>query len=219
MVKDIGPPASGVVGPNAVIQLGNALERRHGRAAVLDVFSRGGYPDLVDHPPDKMVNEDVAAALMASLFEVMKPAEAGAIVCEAGRMTADYVIAHRIPRAARWLLAGAPAPQAARLLLKSIHRNAWTFCGSGVCIIETGRTPALTLINNPIRTPDCAWHTAVLQQLFKQLVSARLRIDYCAVRLDGNPADRFDVVRVRHKSGIAPGRARQKAQTSFGHPD
>ena len=124
---------TGLVGPNAVIQLAAALSDAYGPKVARAVFSEAGFSHLFDELPETMIDETVPAALMTQLWRNLTPAEAHAVAAEAGRRTADYVIANRIPRFARWLLKVAPPRLAAPLLLKAIHSNAWTFVGSGTC--------------------------------------------------------------------------------------
>ncbi|MET1414787.1 bacteriochlorophyll 4-vinyl reductase [Roseibium sp. HPY-6] len=193
MPIDLAAGGAGVVGPNAVVQLGLALQDHYGPQTAQAVFSRSGYPDLVDHPPDVMINETIPASLMAGLWATLQAEDAHAIALEAGRRTADYVIAHRIPRAAKCALACAPKALGARLLLKSIHRNAWTFCGSGVCTIRTSPPLALLLRENPIRTPGCVWHVAVLERLFYRLVSSHAQVTHHALQVENCLVDRFEI--------------------------
>lgn len=185
-------PGAGVVGPNAVIQLGKALHHMCGSGAVLTVFSKHGFSDLIDNPPDRMISEKIPAALMNGVWKHLEPPEAGAVLRDAGRRTADYVIANRIPGAATWLLARAPASIGARVLLKAIHRNAWTFCGSGICTIKTVPALTLTLHKNPLPTPGCIWHVAVFERLFERLIPSRTHVTHRAHQFTDETADRFD---------------------------
>ncbi|WP_305983740.1 bacteriochlorophyll 4-vinyl reductase [Roseibium sp. MMSF_3544] len=184
--------SAGVVGPNAVIQLSNALDDLCGHPLAEAVFAQGGYPDLIDNPPDSMISETVPAGLMDVLWTSLSPAEAEAVARDAGRRTADYVIANRIPHAAKWLLARVPRVIGARLLLKAVHRNAWTFCGSGVCTVKMVPALTLTLKSNPIRTPGCIWHVAVFEQLFGRLVSPEIQVIHAVHSTEGQTVDRFE---------------------------
>jgi hypothetical protein len=63
---------------------------------------------------------------------------AAEVARSAGRRTADYLLAHRIPKPVQALLKALPARLAARVLLSAIARHAWTFAGSGVFSASTG---------------------------------------------------------------------------------
>lgn len=182
----------GRVGPNAVIQLSHALEALNGANAADAVFAAAGCTKLRAQPPAAMIDEAVPAALFAALWSTLPETAAEAAAAEAGRRTADYIIAHRIPEFARRILGLAPRRLATRLLLHAIRRNAWTFAGSGQCAITT-RPAAIFIADNPIATPDCVWHQAVFERLFRRLVDARARVRHTACIRAGAGACRFDV--------------------------
>jgi len=184
---------SAVVGPNAVIQLGKALDHLLGRPTTQKVFLEGGHPDLLSDPPRDMIHETIPASLMAGLWKTLNPDDAKAVASDAGWRTADYVIANRIPRPVKWLLSCAPRPLGARLLLNAIRRNAWTFCGSGLCRIEHAPTLAVVLVGNPLPTPEGTWHVAVFERLFQRLVSNECVVRYCRQRTAGIHVERYDI--------------------------
>lgn len=175
-------PVNGVVGPNAVIQLAGALRDAAGLDRTRDLFDAAGLLGLLAAPPRKMVDEAVARALFDELWQAFPAGQAWEIASEAGRRTADYVIANRIPRLARWVFALLPKRPACRLLLRAIDRNAWTFVGSGTCTVRFGQTPSIEIENNPLAMPDCAWHCAVFERMFRRLVSADARVDHANSR-------------------------------------
>lgn len=185
--------AAGVVGPNAVLQTAAALEARYGAVETRRVFDDLGLARLLDHPPTEMIDETIAATLLTGLWRTLPVAEARAVAEEAGRRTADYVMANRIPRAARWILGVTPAGLGSRLLLKAIHRNAWTFAGSGICEIQAAPRPLISIRANPLAMPDCAWHGAVFQRLFERLVARGTRVRHTACCLRGDNACRFEI--------------------------
>ncbi len=191
---DAGPaPApAGVVGPNAVIQLGAALGDMLGRDRARALFAAEGYGALLHDPPGAMIDQAIPAALMARLWRDLPAPTAQAVAAEAGRRTADYVIAHRIPAAAQWLLRHAPRGLGARLLMKAILKNAWTFCGSGRCTVDTGRHLAITVADNPLAVPGCAWHVAVFERMFCRLVAEGTAVRHVCCCRDGGPC-RFEI--------------------------
>ena len=100
-------PASRV-GPNAVIQLAAALRDRLGEQATNELFTRAGQHRYLVDPPDDMVDEKVAAGLFGCLFAALPAATAAAVAAEAGKRTADYILANRIPGPAQTLLKSLP---------------------------------------------------------------------------------------------------------------
>jgi len=187
-------PAEGVVGPNSVIQLGLALQDSLGRQDAQRVFDTAACSDLLGTPPTRMIDQTIPARLMATASSVLPPSQAYRVLSEAGRRTADYVIANRIPGFAQWIMRVVPQKLGARLLLAAIERNAWTFCGTGKCTVHTRAGFVLTLSNNPIPTPDCVWHVAVLQRLFTQLISPKTQVVHSLFNSGPDRIDRFEFV-------------------------
>ncbi len=156
------------------------------------VFTRAGYPELLDAAPDEMVDEAVPAALFRALWQVLPAESARRVAVEAGRRTADYVIANRIPAAARLALRLAPRALGARLLLRAIERNAWTFAGSGRCETAARPTYAISIADNPLRMPGCVWHRAVFARLFDRLTAPGAAVVHAACGGTGG-ACRFEI--------------------------
>lgn len=183
----------GQIGPNSVIQLGETVTRRLGRDAAHALYTSVGVPQLLDSPPTAMIDEAVPAALFEALWELF-PNRAAALAQEAGRRTADYIITWRIPRIAQLVLRLCPRALAARLLLRAIHKNAWTFAGSGHCDIQLGFTHLISIRDNPLRMPDCAWHCGVLAQLFIRLVAPGTRVRHLTDRRPDIQVSRFEII-------------------------
>lgn len=128
------------------------------------------------------------------------PRLASAILAEAGARTADYILSHRIPKAAQLVLKRLPAPVSAALLSRAIARNAWTFAGSGRFRAETPWCFAIDA--NPLvrgehgDRPLCHWHAAVFERLYGTLVASdvtAVEVACCAER--GVHTCRFDLRR------------------------
>ncbi|MEO0821052.1 MAG: bacteriochlorophyll 4-vinyl reductase, partial [Pseudomonadota bacterium] len=191
------PAAAGaaLVGPNAVLQTAQALRAHGGEALAARIFAEAGLPALLAAPPEGMVPERVAADLHRALAASLPEAEAQAVARDAGRRTADYLLAHRIPRPAQWLLRALPGRLAARLLLAAIGRHAWTFAGSGRFEGALGREGLVRIAihANPLALPGGPWHAAVFERLFRALVSRESRVRSVASCADGHPACRFEI--------------------------
>lgn len=160
------------IGPNAVTQLAAALGAR-----AAPVFAAAGRSAWLECPPEAMLEEAPVARLHQALRAALPADEAALLLAEAGRRTADYLLAHRIPRPAQRVLRALPPRPAAWLLLRAIRAHAWTFAGSGRFAARAGNPTVVTLHANPFCArehalhPVCAWHAAVFQRLFHALVS------------------------------------------------
>lgn len=165
-----------LIGPNAVLQTEAALEAAGGVLLVRRVFERAGLERLLEHRPEEMIEEHVPQALFAAMFDSMPRRDGIRIALDAGRRTGRYILENRIPMPVRWLLRMLPADLVAPLLLSAIERHAWTFAGSGECQVEVGPPARLHIADNPMRMPLCAWHTGVLEVLFKALVAEQTQV-------------------------------------------
>jgi divinyl protochlorophyllide a 8-vinyl-reductase len=166
-----------VVGPNAVIQLGEALDGRgKGDQAAL-IFGKAGCAALLERYPDSMINERVPARLFEAACEILGTEEAGAVLSDAGRRTGQYILANRIPWFARLLLPSLPRAWALRMLLNAISKHAWTFAGSGAFSYTYGKQCSIRITNNPLAAPiGCIWHAAVFEFLFSTLLNEPVHI-------------------------------------------
>lgn len=191
----------GTIGPNAIIRVAEALPAIAGEALTRRVFERASLARYLRTPPDAMVPEEEVRRLHAAMRAVLGAECAAAAARDAGRRTAAYLLAHRIPKPAQRLMRVLPAPLAAGVLLAAIRRNAWTFVGSGQFEARAARPCSITIRDNPlcrgVRTsqPACDFYTAVFEQLFVQLVhpATRVREVSCAAR--GDSACRFTISR------------------------
>jgi divinyl protochlorophyllide a 8-vinyl-reductase len=187
----LDPP--GLVGPNAVVQLAVALEEMTGRDEARSFYSCLGLEALFDTPPGEMIDQRIPARLMRALWDHFPDAMAHAIAASAGQKTADYVIAHRIPGIAKASFRIMPRSLAAKMLLTAIHRNAWTFAGSGVCEVKRDRPHLISIRENPLAMPDCAWHVAVFERLFRRLVYGETRVSHLSCCKSGAEACTFAI--------------------------
>lgn len=162
------------IGPNAILQLLPVLDARLGRAG-RDRLLRG-----IDLPPFDagMWPEAACRAAHGAVWQGLP--DAPAILAEAGRGTADYILAHRIPGPARALIRVLPGPLGARLLTAAIARHAWTFVGSGRFRVAAQRPLIFEIADNPLGFPGrpCVWHAAVFKRLFQSLVRPSVRVDH-----------------------------------------
>jgi divinyl protochlorophyllide a 8-vinyl-reductase len=167
------------VGPNALIQMDRVLTDRLGERLTNRIFAAAG---VARGGPGGMVPETDVRQLFDALAAA-RPRDWPALAHEAGERTADYLLAHRIPRAARIALRLMPAWIAGRLLARAIARHAWTFAGSGTFVVSFGRRLTLAIEGNTLAMPDCPWHSGVFDRLFHRLVGPHVGVlltDCCA---------------------------------------
>ena len=190
------PAPAGRIGPNAILQLVPVLDATLGRPARDRLLHLSGIDALPDG--SGMIDETPVARLHQSLRRHY-PGRAPALSRAAGQGTADYILAHRIPKPARTLLRALPASLAAPLLSRAIAGNAWTFAGSGRFRLASTRPPVFEIAANPLVrgessfVPLCHWHAAVFERLFAALVhpAATSRESACCAM--GAQACRFEV--------------------------
>ena len=188
--------ASGQIGPNALTQLLPLLERVGGAELRERLLARAGVFELPDMTG--LIDE----APVARLHQAMRaevPDLAPRLAWEAGARTADYILAHRIPRAVQAVLKPSPAWIAGPVLSKAIARNAWTFAGSGRFEVVRGWPAVFLIHDNPVVRGErsdtclCHWHAGVFERLYRVLVTDRARAREVACCACGAPACRFEL--------------------------
>jgi divinyl protochlorophyllide a 8-vinyl-reductase len=185
----------GLIGPNAVLQLVPVLEA-HEPGLGARLMTLAGLDAL---PSDQGLMPEGPAARLHGAVRRELPGAAPAILSEAGRRTADYILAHRIPPMAQRLLRALPPALAGPLLQKAIARNAWTFAGSGRFSVVAPLT--FEVAANPLvagetaRSCQCHWHVAVFERLFRSLVDDRLTAQETGCCTCGDSACRFELRR------------------------
>ena len=187
--------SAGVVGPNAILQTAEALRAEGGEAMARRVFAAASLDHMLDTPPQVMVDEGAALALHRAVARDLPPDRAEAVARDGGRRTGLYILSHRIPGKAQKVLRLLPPRFAGPILLRAIRHHAWTFAGSGVVTTATRAEMHLTIRANPLATPGCPWHRAVLETLFQGLVAPDISVaeDTCCAR--GARACRFVIRR------------------------
>jgi divinyl protochlorophyllide a 8-vinyl-reductase len=167
------------VGPNAITRIAEALRSDHDEHLARAVFAAAGLSGWLDALPGAMVPEGDVAALHRALVAGLGEREARAVAASAGRRTAAYLLAHRIPGPVRLLLWLLPAGPSARLLMRAIGRHAWTFVGSGTFEATHGAPVIVTITGGPLRAAGAAapsvaaYYAATFEALFRALVHPR----------------------------------------------
>lgn len=171
-----GAPGGGRIGPNAVVRLGEAVTAVLGAGASARLFEDAGLACHLAHPPTAMVDEREVTRLHAALRDRVGVDTARRVSREAGRLTADYLLRHRIPRAMRYLLPKLPAALASRILLAAIARHAWTFVGSGTFDGRHGQAVRCRIGDCPVcrgaasAVPLCDYYAGTFERLHRVLV-------------------------------------------------
>lgn len=191
-----------LIGPNAILRVADALADSAWAGQRAAVFDRAGLSHYLASPPEQMLPQTEVQRLHAALRQTLGWADAQRIAADAGKRTAHYLLAHRIPRPVQVLLRALPAPLAARVLLAAIGRHAWTFAGSGrfsAQAARAGHPVVLTIAQNPLceglhsEEAACAYYAATFETLFRTLVHAECRVRETACEATGASACRFEI--------------------------
>ena len=196
---------TGKIGPNAILQLIDVLERRGMGSLCAEVLQAA----MVARPaPDApMLPERDCAAVHLALRR-LEPDRALSLLRLSGLATGDYILSHRIPRVAQTVLNLLPGRVAAPILSKAIAAHSWTFAGTGRFSIASRFPLVFELERNPLvaglqaKTPQCIWHEAVFERLFSKLVWPDITVQETACCACGDAACRFEF-HPRGKMGAA----------------
>lgn len=188
-----------VIGPNAITRMAQALSSMLGDALCDKVFAAAGVSHYLASPPTRMIPETDVALLHRAAIELLGEAPAAEVSREAGRLTGEYLLAHRIPRPAQRVLKWLPRALAARILVAAIARHAWTFAGGGE--FTYGFSPRLTLQlkGSPIckgvctQEPACGYFAATFERVFGEILGPSLRVTETECEATGASACVFEV--------------------------
>ena len=187
------------IGPNAIIQVINALAARFGEQSVNAFFVAAGLERYIQERPGSMVSQRDVATLQTQLRDRFGPLVAREICLDAGMRTGDYLLANRIPRPAQRVLRLMPAGLAARVLSKAISKHSWTFAGSGTFTVSAGRPFRFSIQHNPICSgirsdaPVCDYYAATFEQIFRAIVHPNARVVETACEAMGASACVFEI--------------------------
>lgn len=187
------------IGPNALIRLGEAVRNIKGEAACNELFQAAGLSRYLDAPPDQMVPEEEVKALHRALYGRYPREEAERLLAVAGVLTARYLVANRIPKAARRVIRALPRRLGGRILLSAIRKNSWTFAGSATVAAKQGRSPALLMQKCRLcagldaAARPCRYHQATIETLFRTIVSPQARVDIHAFCPERDDACAFEI--------------------------
>lgn len=195
----MAPDERAQIGPNAIIQMVQALCFYLGTMETRHLLETVGMDRYLDQPPGRMVPQAEVAELHALVYRGMGLTAFKHISADAGRRTADYLLAHRIPRPVQWLLKRLPDALAARILSRAIAQHAWTFAGSGKFYYNWQPQLVYAIQGNPItaglqaETPICDYYAATFERIFRVLVNDDWRVTEFACEASGAPACLFEI--------------------------
>lgn len=202
---------AGRIGPNAVLRLREALDADCGPDATEALFVAAGQLPLHRAPLTEMVDERAVARLHATLRGRHGLATATRIARHAGDLTADYLLAHRIPAFARWILPWLPSGASARALVRAMMGHAWTFAGSGRVTVHWAAADQRNTVDAPAlrlelvidecplcRGADvdgmaCEYYAATFERLFRRLVAPAALVREVSCTAAGGDGCRFAV--------------------------
>ena len=189
------------IGPNAIWRVAEAMRAGPDADATARVFECAGLSHYLETLPQEMVDEREVTALHQALREVLGVKRAREIGADAGRRTGDYLLAKRIPRPAQAVLKVMPRSMAARILLKAIEKNAWTFAGGARFSTQAG-TPTRFILEgsrvclgaeSPVTL--CDYYGGTFERLWRVLVDPHIRVVEVQCQAMGKPACIFEVRR------------------------
>ena len=169
------PAVPGFMGPLSILKVVEATEKICGASASEELLKSAQVFRLPAH--DEPVRETRVADLHAALRREF-PDKVELIARLAGRLSADFVMEHRMSQRAQSMLQSMPWHISAWLLGRSTELNSWTFAGSGKFSI-VGRLD-FEIEGNPVikgqetDAPICHYHAAQLERLFQKMVDVNL---------------------------------------------
>ncbi|MDE3011876.1 MAG: bacteriochlorophyll 4-vinyl reductase [Pseudomonadota bacterium] len=187
------------IGPNAILDVADALRAEQGEQCAREVFASAGLERYLDEPPARMVDEHEVAELHRKLRMALGEWPAMDIERQAGIATAQHLLQRHIPSTYQWMLRRLPDRIAGRVLLSSIVQDSRSFAGSARVTASYTVPLRLSIENNPMcrdshtDVPDCAYYAAALERLFRVLVASRARVSETECEARGDSACCFEI--------------------------
>lgn len=192
-------PVCASIGPNAITRVAEALNDLEHRTTCDCVFRKAGLRHHLVMPPTAMVPDEDVAALHRALHDELGAVRADVISRRAGKLTAAYLLAHRIPPPVQTLLRWLPRGAALRILLRAIARHSWTFSGAGIFAYSLGHPADLSLKGGPIArrltTHDvaCSYYAATFEGIFRSILGSDIQVTERACQAQGASACLFEL--------------------------
>lgn len=186
------------IGPNALLQPVAVLRARLGEERARRILEASTGRTL-DRLPDAMVDETEVARFHRGVVDSLGWEAGLPVLREAGLRTGDYLLAHRIPKPAQFVLKLLPARMALGLLAKAMSKHAWTFAGSGTFHYASGANPVFEIAHCPlcrgVQAPSaaCDFYAGTFERLVKVLVDPGADVTETSCEAHGGSACRFTV--------------------------
>lgn len=187
----------GRIGPNAIVQTHEALVATLGpaRAAALLHEATGRLPATL---PDRMVDEVEVNGYVRHVVQALGPL-GHAVLREAGHRTARYLLGHRIPRPAQFVIRTLPPRAGLAMLLSAIGRHSWTFAGSGDFVYRMDEVPWVRVIHCPMcrgisaHAPVCDFYAGTFEGLLQALIARSAHVVETECEASGASSCRFEL--------------------------
>ena len=190
---------AGRIGPNCLIRTVQALGERLGESEARAWLVAQGHRNLTERLPESMVPEADFHALAGHVLDGLGEEAGLAVLDRSGVLTAEYLLAHRIPAPARLLLPHLPARLGLRILSRAIGAHAWTFAGSGRFSVRLAGDPVFAIAGCPMcrgrhaARPTCSYYRATFEHLLRRLLHPRLTVTESACEAVGGAACEFRI--------------------------
>jgi divinyl protochlorophyllide a 8-vinyl-reductase len=195
--------AAATLHPLSIVKLLEALRLSGLDRFIQPIFNAAGEPAWPGRPPTMPIDERRLARVHQALRAVLMPDLARQVLDCAGRLTADEIIEARVPRRVQGLAAILPSAVSNYLLVYLFRRNTRQdrdmIMGSGTFEAWAGQPSVFERKGNPLcagvrsEKPICAFHSAVIRELFRVLVSRSVEVVETQCEACGDPCCRHVV--------------------------
>ncbi|MEL7257577.1 MAG: bacteriochlorophyll 4-vinyl reductase [Pseudomonadota bacterium] len=172
------------IGSDAVLQTLNALSDIGGDILAQKVVEAAGLRYMLDQKLQDMVPQNMFLALVQAIEDALPKSQVDLVAVSSGRKTGGVLLEQYIPDMAQKLLHTLPSPVAGPLLLQALERHAWTFAGSANVCHQAGPPLQFVIENNPMAIWGCLWQCALLETVFRSLISPDARVWHMACCAD-----------------------------------
>jgi divinyl protochlorophyllide a 8-vinyl-reductase len=193
------PAPAGTIGPDVILRTVEALRERRGERETDAVLEAAGLSPYGREPPQTMVPEAEVTALFRELYELLGETQARIVAQDAGRRTAESLLAQRIPGLAQTVLRLLPPRLAARALLAALGKNTSTFAGSAAVELQGSRPARIIIAHCPLcrelrrSRPACDFYAGTFERFFETLVGSDASVSEITCQALGGNACTFSV--------------------------
>ncbi len=176
------------IGSDAVLQTLDALGEVGGELLAHKVLEAAGLRYVLDQKLQEMVPQNLFLGLVRAIEDTLPRSQVDLVAVTSGRKTGSVLLEQYIPDMAQKLLHTLPPHVAGPLLLHALEKHSWTFAGSAKVHYEAGPPLQLVIENNPMAVWGCLWQCALLEAVFRSLISADARVWHMACCAEHKPS-------------------------------